>query len=66
MCIRDRSGEQPAEQPTGGAENVDEAMNNLNNALRQLETARDGSFEEYGRALDQLDRAVKEYQDLTR
>ena len=41
-------------------------MNNLNNALRQLETARDGSFEEYGRALDQLDRAVKEYQDLTR
>ena len=60
------SGEQPAEQPTGGAENVDEAMNNLNNALRQLESARDGSFEEYGRALDQLDRAVKEYQDLTR
>ena len=60
------SGEQSAEQPTGGAENVDEAMNNLNNALRQLETARDGSFEEYGRALDQLDRAVKEYQDLTR
>ena len=58
--------ERPAEQAAGGAENVDEAMNNLNNALRQLESARDGSFEEYGRALDQLDRAVKEYQDLTR
>ena len=40
----------------------DEAMNRINDALRNLEGARDGSFEEYGRALDQLDRAVEEYQ----
>ena len=42
--------------------NKDEAMNNINDALRNLESARDGSFEEYGRALDRLDRAVAEYQ----
>lgn len=42
--------------------NKDGAMNNINDALRNLESARDGSFEEYGRALDRLDRAVEEYQ----
>ena len=53
-------------QPEGSEDapqvNKDEAMNNINDALRNLESARDGSFEEYGRALDQLDRAVAEYQ----
>ena len=34
----------------------------INDALRELEKARDGSFEEYGRALDRLDRAVENYQ----
>ncbi|WCZ38228.1 UPF0182 family protein [Corynebacterium jeddahense] len=41
----------------------DEAMNRVNDALRNLESARNGSFEEYGRALDQLDRAVADYQN---
>lgn len=64
--------EAPAEQPQeGDAEapapaapgNKDEAMQGINDALRNLESARDGSFEEYGRALDQLDRAVEAYQN---
>ena len=42
--------------------NRDEALNRINDALRNLESARNGSFEEYGRAIDQLDRAVAEYQ----
>ncbi|WP_288873591.1 UPF0182 family protein [uncultured Corynebacterium sp.] len=42
--------------------NRDEALNSINDALRNLESARNGSFEEYGRAIDQLDRAVAEYQ----
>lgn len=51
----ERSGEaKPANQ--------DEALRGINNALRNLESARDKSFEEYGRALDELDRAVAAYQ----
>lgn len=50
--------------PSGGAANRDEALDNINTALRNLEDARDGSFEEYGRALDALDRAVEDYQRL--
>ena len=42
--------------------NQDEALKGINNALRNLESARDKSFEEYGRALDELDRAVAAYQ----
>ncbi|WP_080796101.1 UPF0182 family protein [Corynebacterium pacaense] len=34
----------------------------INEALKNLEAARGGSFEEYGRALDALDRAVAAYQ----
>ena len=58
------SAEQPkegdSEAPAPG--NKDEAMQGINDALRNLEGARDGSFEEYGRALDELDRAVEAYQ----
>ena len=51
----ERSGEaKPANQ--------DEALSGINSALRNLESARDKSFEEYGRALDELDRAVAAYQ----
>ena len=41
-----------------------EAIANINQALRDLEAARDGSNEAYGRALDNLDRAVAQYQSL--
>ena len=53
---------QPEENQDAPQIGKDEAMNRINDALRNLESARDGSFEEYGRALDQLDRAVAEYQ----
>lgn len=63
--------DQPAdEQPADDApaaplpENADEAMNAINDALTGLENARDGSHEEYGRALDDLDSAVQQFQDL--
>ncbi|WP_027004532.1 UPF0182 family protein [Corynebacterium halotolerans] len=55
----------PATPPAGGAGSEGEAIQRINDALSDLETARNGSFEEYGRALDALDRAVEEYQNLT-
>nr|WP_234949020.1 MULTISPECIES: UPF0182 family protein [Corynebacterium] len=55
--------EERSEVPSGAA-NQEEALNNINTALRNLESARDGSFEEYGRALDALDKAVADYQGL--
>ena len=45
-------------------ENADEALNSINDALTGLEDARDGSHEEYGRALDELDNAVQRFQEL--
>lgn len=59
--------EAPAEDDTPAAplpENAEEAMNAINDALTGLEDARDGSHEEYGRALDELDSAVQQFQDL--
>ena len=50
--------------PAGGAGTEGEAIDRINEALRNLETARNGSFEEYGKALDELDRAVSDYQSL--
>ncbi|WP_431604351.1 UPF0182 family protein [Corynebacterium accolens] len=38
------------------------AIEDINKALKGLEDARNGSFEEYGRALDELDKAVESYQ----
>ncbi len=52
-------------QPAAGAGTEGEAIERINEALRGLETAQDGSFEEYGRALDALDRAVEDYRNLT-
>src|SRR5699024_883007 len=45
-------------------ENADDALNSINYALTGLEDARASSHEEYGRALDDLDRAVKRFQDM--
>ena len=60
----EKSQEAEAEAPApADPGNKDEAMQGINDALRNLEGARDGSFEEYGRALDQLDRAVEAYQN---
>lgn len=57
-------GEKAETPAPAAAGNKDEALNNINDALRNLEGARNGSFEEYGKALDELDRAVKEYQSM--
>ncbi|MGO1645330.1 MAG: UPF0182 family protein, partial [Corynebacterium casei] len=45
-------------------ENADDAMNAISDALTGLEDAREGSHEEYGRALDELDNAVQQFQEL--
>lgn len=51
--------------PATAAGTEGEAIERINEALSNLQTAREGSFEEYGKALDELDRAVAEYQSLT-
>ncbi|MDO5670838.1 MAG: UPF0182 family protein [Corynebacterium sp.] len=51
--------------PAGGAGTEGEAIERINEALRDLENARTGSFEDYGKALDELDRAVADYQSLS-
>nr|WP_231908456.1 UPF0182 family protein [Corynebacterium mycetoides] len=53
----------PGATDAGGG-SADEALRGIDTALRDLDNARDGSFEEYGAALDALDRAVQEYQRL--
>lgn len=50
----------PASAPRGSDQAG--AIDDINKALKGLEAARDGSFEEYGRALDELDKAVQSYQ----
>ncbi len=58
----DTDTDQPAtETPTAPVSEA-EGIAAINDALSNLEAARDGSFEEYGRALDALDRAVDSYQ----
>ena len=47
--------------PAGGGSESD-AVKSINDALKDLESARSGSHEEYGRALDELDKAVEKYQ----
>ncbi|AZA12949.1 UPF0182 family protein [Corynebacterium choanae] len=48
--------------PSGNAE---EAFKRLQDALANLRAKQGSSFEEYGRALDELDSAVRNYQQLT-
>ncbi|QPK79722.1 UPF0182 family protein [Corynebacterium lizhenjunii] len=52
----------PASAPA--STDAGQAISAINDALKGLEDARDGSHEEYGRALDALDKAVAEYQRL--
>ncbi|WP_231913603.1 UPF0182 family protein [Corynebacterium renale] len=59
----EKKGESTPSAPASGTGDAGDAIGRINDALRNLESARNGSFEEYGRALDQLDRAVKSYQD---
>ncbi len=47
-------------KPGSGTERT--AISQIDDALRNLEQARNGTNEEYGRALDELDAAVKAYQ----
>lgn len=51
--------------PAAPPADADAALQRIDDALGGLESARDGSFEEYGRALDELDKAVADYQSLT-
>ncbi len=51
--------------PAGGTGTEGEAIQSINDALADLDSARTGSFEDYGRALDALDQAVDNYRDLT-
>ncbi|MBV7292489.1 UPF0182 family protein [Corynebacterium sp. TAE3-ERU16] len=46
------------------AADLNEAMDRVSEALKGLNDAKNASHEEYGRALDRLDRAVAEYQRL--
>ena len=60
-----RDGEGDNAGSTGAAPgNKDDALNRINDALNNLDTARDGSFSDFGSALDELDRAVEEYRKL--
>ncbi|AKK08119.1 UPF0182 family protein [Corynebacterium testudinoris] len=51
--------------PASGTGAEGEAIARINQALSDVEKARTGTNEEYGRALDKLDEAVKNYQSLT-
>ncbi|MFP7366334.1 UPF0182 family protein [Corynebacterium callunae] len=54
--------EPAADTPATPAASQAEGIAAINDALSNLEAAKDGSFEEYGRALDALDQAVESYQ----
>ncbi|APT88442.1 hypothetical protein CFRA_03170 [Corynebacterium frankenforstense DSM 45800] len=47
--------------PAGGSGAEGDAIQRINDALNGLEKARGGSHEEYGKALDELDKAVEAY-----
>ena len=57
------SGSRGGSAPAGGSGDEGEAIQRINDALSNLESARNGSFEDFGAALDELDEAVKDYQD---
>ena len=61
---KDESKDDKPSAPASAPSSSDEAgaIDDINKALKGLEDARDGSFEEYGRALDELDKAVESYQ----
>lgn len=57
-----KEDKQPAPASAPSSSDQAGAIDDINKALKGLEDARDGSFEEYGRALDELDKAVESYQ----
>ena len=52
----------PASAPAASSEA--DAIDGINKALDNVEKARNGSFEEYGKALDELDQAVEAYKKV--
>ena len=50
--------------PAAAPPNEAEAIAGINKALEDVRSARDGTHEEYGRALDALDKAIADYQNL--
>lgn len=50
--------------PASGSGDQGAAIQRINEALNGLDRAKSGSFEEYGKALDELDAAVAAYQKL--
>lgn len=59
---KDSDASAPASAPKASSEG--EAIDAINKALDGVDKAKNGSFEEYGKALDQLDKAVEEYRSL--
>ncbi|MDO5097558.1 MAG: UPF0182 family protein [Corynebacterium sp.] len=61
-------GEQQQDVPTppAAAANEAEAIKGINEALDKLRDARSGTHEEYGKALDALDKAVEDYQKIAK
>ena len=61
---KEESKDEKPSAPASAPSSSDQAgaIDDINKALKGLEDARDGSFEEYGRALDELDKAVESYQ----
>ncbi|MCF4006103.1 UPF0182 family protein [Corynebacterium uropygiale] len=59
---QENESEKKPEQSGGATAGTPEAVRKINDALANLKKAESGTHEEYGRALDELDRAVQEYQ----
>lgn len=62
----DKEGKAPStpSAPASGSGTTGEAIGKINDALNKLQSAKNGSNEEYGRALDELDKAVEEYRKV--
>lgn len=61
---KDQSNQKESPKPSApatGTGAAGEAIQKINDALKALETAKGKSNEEYGRAIDQLDKAVQDY-----
>lgn len=61
---KDAKPEQKPSAPATASGSQGEAIQKINDALSNLQKARGGSNEDYGRALDELDKAVQEYQKI--
>lgn len=59
---KDSESSAPASAPKASDEG--EAIDAINKALDGVDKAKNGSFEDYGKALDELDKAVEDYRSL--